>query len=86
MAAAEAMAFGLPAVGFDLKSYQSYYPKGMVKAEIGNLEEFAKVIIGFLNDGVYRKKIGNEASEMIRKNWSWNKRASEILFNIKNLS
>src|SRR3989344_5920883 len=29
MASAEAMAFGIPAVGFDLPAYESYYPRGM---------------------------------------------------------
>jgi len=77
MAAAEAMAFGLPCVGFDLKSYQSYYPHGMVKVEIGDSKQFAKTIISLLQDEGLRKKIGSQAEEMIKKNWSWDKRAHE---------
>ncbi len=82
MAAAEAMAFGLPAVGFNLKSFKSYYPKGMVKVEVGNLEGFAERIIEFLNEEKYRDKVGKEALKMIEMNWSWGKRANEVLYNI----
>lgn len=78
MAAAEAMAFGIPCVGFDLDSYKSYYPKGMIKVEIGNLEEFANTILSLLNDQLMRNRIGTEGFEMIKKNWSWDKRAKEI--------
>lgn len=78
MAAAEAMAFGLPCIGFDLDSYKSYYPKGMIKVEIGNLKEFANIILSLLNDHLMRNKIGVEGLSMIKKNWSWDKRAEEI--------
>ncbi len=78
MAAAEAMAFGLPCIGFDLDSYKSYYPKGIIKVSIGNLEEFANVVISLLNDQLMRNKIGAEGLDMIKKNWSWDKRAKEI--------
>jgi len=79
MASAEAMAFGLPCVGFNLKSYISYYPKGMIKVKIGNLRAFANVVLDLLADYKYRSRIGIEAFEMIKKNWSWDKRASGIL-------
>lgn len=78
MAAAEAMAFGLPCVGFDLDSYKSYYPKGMIKVDIGNLEEFANIVISLLNDQLMRNRIGAAGLEMIKKNWSWDKRGEEI--------
>lgn len=79
MAAAEAMAYGLPAVGFDLKSYKSYYPKGMIKIKIGDLNAFAKKIIELIKNQTLRQKVGQEAFAMIRKNWSWEKRAEEII-------
>ncbi len=79
MASAEAMAFGLPCVGFDLKAYESYYPKGMVKVPIGNKEEFAEKVIMLLNDKKYYDKISKDAIGMILKNWSWETRANEIL-------
>ena len=79
MAAAEAMVFGLPCVGFDLDSYKSYYPKGMIKVTIGNLEKFANIVINLLNDQPTLNRIGKEGLDMINKNWSWDKRAGEIL-------
>lgn len=84
MASAEAMAFGLPCVGFDLKSYTSYYPKGMVKVKIGDLDEFAGEILKLISDNKHREKIGREASDMINKHWSWDQRAREVLNYVKN--
>ncbi len=79
MAAAEAMAFDLPAVGFDLPAFKSYYPEGMIKVPIGNLELFAREIVNLLEDKLKYKKLANEAKEMIGKNWDWDLRAEEIL-------
>lgn len=78
MAAAEAMAFGLPCVGFNLKSYESYYPKGMIKAETGNLKSFANLILSLLGNPEYNQKIGQEALQMIESSWSWNERSKQI--------
>ncbi len=78
MASAEAMAFGIPCVGFDLKSYESYYPKGMIKVKTGDTDAFANAIITLLKDNKERKKIGYEAHKMIESYWSWDKRADNI--------
>src|SRR6185437_15430455 len=48
MASAEVMAFGEPCVGFNLKAYESYYPKGMVKVAINNFDAYAKSVIALL--------------------------------------
>ena len=82
MASAEAMAFGLPVIGFDLKAYESYYPKGMVKVEIGNMRKFSESILDLLNDSKKRNHIAKEAVEMLNSNWSWDTRASHILKSI----
>ena len=82
MASAEAMAFGLPCVGFNLKSYASYYPKGMVKVEIGNIQKFSEKIIDLLENGKKRNRIAKEAVKMLNSNWSWDTRASHILESI----
>jgi glycosyltransferase involved in cell wall biosynthesis len=79
MASAEAMAFGIPAVGFDLKAYESYYPKGMLKVRKGNLSHFADAVLLLLDSEEKRSILGKEAFTMIMKNWSWEKRAREIL-------
>lgn len=60
MASAEAMAFGLPCIGFNLKSDQSYYPHGMIKVKAGDLEAFADEIISLLTNRAHREKIGRE--------------------------
>ncbi len=82
MAAAEAMAFGIPCVGFNLKSYESYYPKGMVKVPIGDMDAFAKKIFFLLENEVRRIEMGKEAIKMIEKNWSWDIRAESFLRSI----
>ncbi len=78
MAAAEAMAFGLPAVGFDLPAYKSYYPQGMVKVEIGNLDQFASTILDLIQNPDKRQKIGKLAQAQVVENFDWNKRADQI--------
>ena len=82
MASAEAMALGLPAVGFSLKSYESYYPKGMIKVPINDLAAFAKAILELLRDKKLYLRIGNQAKVMISQNWSWDQRADEVLSRI----
>jgi len=82
MASAEAMALGLPAVGFDLTAYKSYYPKGMIKVPINNMEDFAKEILRLLRDKKTYSKIGDQAKVMISKHWSWDSRADEVLSHI----
>lgn len=79
MAAAEAMAFGLPCVGFNLESYKSYYPRGMVKVELGNLQKFADAILNLLQTKRLREQIGKEGQDMINKNWSWDQRIDQLL-------
>lgn len=71
MAAAEAMAFGLPCIGFNLKSYLSYFPKGMVKVSIGDLQKFSEAIIQlFYNESLYNR-LSKQAREMILDNYCW---------------
>lgn len=79
MAAAEAMAFGLPCVGFNLPSYKSYYPRGMVKVKIGNVESFAQMIVDLLNYKGKRDAIGSQGREMIQQQWSWDQRVNNLL-------
>lgn len=79
MASAEAMAFGIPAVGFELVSFKSYYPRGMVKVKIGDLSKFAQAVVELLSDDNRREKIGKEAQKMIFSNWSWDKRVDSLL-------
>lgn len=79
MASAEAMAFGLPGIAFDLKSYKSYYPYGMIKIEKGDLALFAKKIIFLLKHSDTRRNLGREAKDWVFKDLSWDKRSGEVL-------
>ncbi|MDP3733001.1 MAG: glycosyltransferase [Candidatus Daviesbacteria bacterium] len=79
MASAEAMAFGLPCVGFNLKSYKYYYPSGMEKVKEGDLEAFADKVLELLQDNNLYKRVANEALHLISDKWSWEYRARQIL-------
>jgi len=78
MAAAEAMAWGLPGVSFDLEALKTYYPKGMLKTKCFNTREFAKNILLLLRDTELYNKLHNEALDIIRDEWNWDKRADYI--------
>lgn len=79
MAAAEAMAFGLPGVSFDLEALKTYYPKGMIKVKIGAIKDFAQKILLLLNNSTLYKRNAEEAAEMIKLNWSWDGRVESLL-------
>lgn len=84
MAACEAMAAGLPGVSFDLEALKTYYPKGMLKTAKFKLEEFADNIIKLLDDKAVYQKTKAEALAWARE-WDWDRRAEEILGEIKKL-
>ncbi len=73
----EAMAFGLPCVGFQLSSYNSYFPQGMIKARKGDLKDFAGKIIRFLEDRNYRLLMSKEGNKYLAGGWSWEERADQ---------
>ena len=81
MAAAEAMAWGLPAVSFDLEALKTYYAKGMLKTSCFDLDEFAANILRLLNDKELYEKTSQEALAYIRQEWDWDRRAEDI-FNL----
>lgn len=78
MAAAEAMAFGLPGVSFDLDSLKTYYPKGMIKTRCFDLDEFSKNILLLLNDKNLYKETSASALKLIQEKWDWKKRSLEM--------
>lgn len=82
MAAAEAMAFGLSAVGFDLPAYQSYYPRGMIKVPLGDLSAFADAIIYLLTRSSARRQLGQTARKWVSASCSWDTRAREVLASV----
>ena len=78
MAAAEAMAWGLPGVSFDLEALKSYYPRGMVKTKCFDHHKFADNILALLSDHHYHQSVSQEALELVRMHWDWDLRAAEI--------
>jgi len=78
MAAAEAMACGLPGVSFDLEALKTYYPKGMLKTQCFNIQEFANNILNLLKDNKLYLNTSNDALELVKEQWDWNKRAEDI--------
>lgn len=80
MAAAEGMAWGLPAVSFDLEALKSYYPRGMLKTARGDLRRFAANILSLLKDGALYQRVSSEARDLIVREWDWNKRARQLYY------
>lgn len=87
MAAAEAMAWGLPGVSFDLAALKTYYPYGMLKAKVGDIKDFAKLILKLLNDKKLYYNTATTAKSLIAKEWNWERKAKDLerlIFNYKN--
>ena len=78
MAAAEAMACGLPCVCFDLESLRTYYPYGCIKIPKFNRSAFAKAVVDLLDDNELYERISSEAI-VCSKAWDWEKKAVECL-------
>ncbi|VVB86553.1 Glycosyltransferase Gtf1 [uncultured archaeon] len=83
MAAAEGMAWGLPGVSFDLEALRTYYPKGMLKVPPGDIMGFADCILELLRDENIYTNTAIDARSLIIEKWNWEKRANEIMNNLK---
>jgi len=77
MAAAEALACGLPGVAFDLPALKTYYPKGFLKVIPGDLNGFAQAILRLLSDQNLYNQIRDEAL-MTGRDWDWDIRAEQL--------
>lgn len=86
MAAAEAMAWGIPGVSFDLEALKTYYPKGMLKVPFGDYDAFAQTILKLLSDPELSKQTATQARELVMEQWDWDKRAEEILAEVVSAS
>jgi glycosyltransferase involved in cell wall biosynthesis len=82
MAACEGMAWGLPGVSFDLPALRTYYPKGVLKSPIGDIEAFGNLILSLLQDDTLYKAVRSDAIALALE-WDWDKRAQEILNSIE---
>ena len=77
MAAAEALCCGLPGVSFDLRSLQTYYPRGWLKAPVGDLAAFAGCLHRLLSDQNLYAATSKDAYAAGLE-WDWNARAQAI--------
>ncbi len=82
MASMEAMAFGLPAIGFGLPAYKDYYPQGMLKVREGDREGFSKALLKLLSDNNLYKIYSKQASELMTRRNSWKYRARQTLIEL----
>ena len=78
MASAEALAFGLPGVSFDLQSLKTYYPSGFLKTKCFSISKFADNIHLLLSDQKVYNQLSHEAKRLVENNWDWTKRSQEI--------
>lgn len=78
MAAAGAMAWGLPGVSFDLASLKTYYPRGMIKVPKGDKQGFANEILNLLSDEKLYSNTASQARRLILEEWDWDKKAEFI--------
>lgn len=86
MAAAEAMAWGLPGVSFDLEALETYYPKGMIKTTKDDLAGFADNILKLLNNKKLYDNTSRDAHKLILEVWDWSVRSENIyrkVFDVK---
>ena len=77
MAAAEALCCGLPGVSFDLRSLQTYYPRGWLKAPVGDLPGFANNIHRLLTDDKLYAETSKDAYAAGLE-WDWDARARAV--------
>ncbi|HPJ17002.1 MAG TPA: glycosyltransferase [Candidatus Woesebacteria bacterium] len=82
MAAAEAMAWGLPGVSYDLEALKTYYPYGMLKTKCFDQKEFANNIIFLLKNKQKYLFFSKLAIKLINTNWNWSIRFKNIFQNI----
>lgn len=80
----EAMACKLPVIAYDLSIYKSIYENNILKIPIGDINQFADIILKVLNDSQMMKYIGGKGEKFIQK-YDWDKickREIEILMSI----
>jgi len=70
LAVAEAMAAGLPVVGYDTGVLDSVYKKGYRKVKLADHKKFANEVLHLLENNTIRKKLSSEAvQEAMKYDW-----------------
>ncbi len=84
MAAAEGMACGLPVVAFDHEGFKYCYPQGMLRVSpIGDYRKLANSISVLIGNKKMYGNIRKQATNLVKKEWDWDKRASFVLDKLK---
>lgn len=78
MSCAEGMAWGLPAVGFKLPVFDSYYPYGLIQTK--DIQDFAETIINLLTNSMYYSHTSISAKQLVKDYFDWNGRSKEIYY------
>lgn len=86
MASAEALAFGLPGVSFDLESLKTYYPAGFLKSKCFSSKSFSDNIIKLLTNQKLYHQLSHQATNLVKSEWDWIKRAKEIYSSITSIT
>ena len=73
---AEAMACGLPVIAYDLPIYEDIYGENIVRVSLGNIHQFADVILTFLKDDNLRKSFGLGGRKFTER-YDWDKIAEK---------
>lgn len=82
MAAAEAMACGLPAVRFNIPALKVAYPEGMLVAPLRDCQGFGDKVLQLLQNQEVYDRVKKEAINLAKK-WDWDKRACEVMLFIR---
>jgi len=78
IATAEAMAWQLPGVCFDLPAYETYFPQGMVKTPCFDTQRFVDNVLRLLTDAEFYNQNALAARGLIVNVWDWKKRADTL--------
>jgi glycosyltransferase involved in cell wall biosynthesis len=76
IAICEGMACGLPVVAYDIEAYRWAFRKGMLRAPVGDGEDFARLVTLLLTDDNLRSVVGKQASEQSME-YDWNEIATD---------
>ena len=74
----EAQALGLPVIAWDLPAFEEVFPKGMIKVEIGKIEEFTDKVLKLLLNKDLCDKLSSEAMNNAER-YDWDKIAKKEL-------
>ena len=80
----EALACGLPVVGYDLPIYQEIFNEYIITAETGNSENMAENVLGILENEEKHRKVVEDAKEVLSK-YDWKEIANHQLACIEKL-